>query len=306
MSPKTEPFSSGSTSTGANPPCLAAKRSAVRSARPARNQSTGCDGVPSSSMTTGRWGRGVANQAGGRYTHAERARKCDTTPGIVTSKVTPWLGSRLRRVPDGDVAACSHGRHLLGRHLVRRGRADQRLHRGEVGVVPVDQAGGHERGEGHRHRAQRTLPGSRRGPAGDGDQDREHHGRSPAVGHQRERRDDEVVRGDVGPEARREADRERAEAQHRHAPAQRPPAHGQRQDREGDHHHGGREPPGDQRDAHLATLWAWEFAERLRSGKTKVKPGCRSRDGRLPPWSARGAGLPAGWGQVEVGELEGR
>ncbi len=113
MSPKAEPFSSGSTSTGANPPCLAAKRSAVRSARPARNQSTGCDGVPSSSMTTGRRGRGVANHAGGRYTHADRARKRDTTPGIFTSKVTPWLGSpragypmaTLPRVP--TAATCS-------------------------------------------------------------------------------------------------------------------------------------------------------------------------------------------------------
>ena len=67
----------------------------------ARIMLSGWPGTPASITTTGRWGRGVAKNAGGTHTYAGRATKPDTVPGMVIVLTTPSIRRPQVGMPDG-------------------------------------------------------------------------------------------------------------------------------------------------------------------------------------------------------------
>ena len=69
--------------------------SAVRAANPPRSQSRVAPGTPASNITTGSDRSALVKYAGGSHTHAARAWKCETRPGITIWVTTP-MSDRTR------------------------------------------------------------------------------------------------------------------------------------------------------------------------------------------------------------------
>ena len=104
-----DPSWSGTTSTGATPWCAFAIASIAASRCPARNRSEGWPGCPESPTTTGSRGGCFTSAAGGSHTHALRAWKWESVPGIVTVPSSPFAGmpAGVRQSASGVLLPCS-------------------------------------------------------------------------------------------------------------------------------------------------------------------------------------------------------